>query len=73
MLYDPMPYARGMKVIKTIVAVGPDAEVIEFVKPVTIKWYEGDSAMHVAHAVTQILADAEDSRFTRTLAISIEL
>lgn len=62
-----------MKVTQTVQATDPDGNPLDFANKVDMVWYRGNNLIEVASAVTQILADSEDRRFTRTIAIHVEL
>ena len=61
-----------MKVIETLQATGPDGEVIDFVKPTEMKWYDGDSLIQAASALTTALAASTDHKFVKSTSIRIE-
>lgn len=68
-----MDYTRDMKVTQTILPTLSDGTVFTMADAVDMKWYEGDSAASVIAAVAQIVAAADDKKFTKTVSITIEL
>lgn len=63
----------NMKVTQTIQAADAHGNPITFMEPVEMKWYEGDNPLDVMLSVAQLLRHAEDRKFTKTLAIHIEM
>ena len=63
-----------MRVTQTLVATGPDGQDLgDLVTPVEIKWCESDNPAKILAAIANIIADNEDRKFTKTIAINVEL
>lgn len=62
-----------MKITQTLIATGPNGEDLAFVEPVEQVWAKDTDELGIIMSVTQILDHARSRKFTKTLAITIEL
>jgi hypothetical protein len=62
-----------MKVSQTIIATGPEGEDLAFVEPVIQVWSLDTDELGALTSVAQMLAHARERKYTKTLAIHIEL